>query len=196
MKMVPVVCKFAGAPDLKEKVTTAIKTHQNNAMAVKFGIASARILEAILLGATSIGEALETVEANLVQDLGAEDAKEVQEAFEKAKAAAASEKSLSDILGDLSHELMKDEPDSKFYNLVARSCALPGSFIGPLVQMYRGSDYADSIRQNILASGDTCSRGVFVGAVVAAAKGLPEAWNEKLDNDLRKKVDAAVAKFI
>lgn len=195
MKIVPVVCKFAGAPDLKEKVTMAIKTHQNNAMAVKFGLASARILEAVVLGAPSLGEALETVESNLVQDLGAAEAKEVQEAFGKAKAFAATEKTLSEILGDLSHEIMKDQPDSKFYNLAARSCALPGSFIGPLVQMYRGTDYVECIRSNILASGDTCSRAVFIGAVIAAAKGFPEPWLEKLDGDVLKKLDAAVAKI-
>jgi ADP-ribosylglycohydrolase len=201
MKIVPVVCKFAGHVDLKEKVKTAILTHQNNPMAIKFGIAAARILEAVVLGAPSLAEALATVESNLVQDLGDDAAKEVQAAIDIAKAAAATNQSVSDVLLELSHEMMKDQPESPFYDLAARSCALPGSFIGPLVQLYRTPpvDYVAGLRENILASGDTCSRAVFLGAVLGAmtpdGAGVPVSWLDRLDTKVRSHVDGLSQKI-
>lgn len=182
MKIVPVTCRYAGTPDLKQKVTDAIRVHQNNKMAIAFGVASARVLEAVLLGASSLPEALDTVQSNLKEDL--DDPEEVIQAFTRAKAVAATEATLSDFLLELSNEIMKDQPDSPFYNLAGRSCALPGAFMGPLVLMYRSSDYESALRENIIASGDTCSRAVFLGAVLAAAaSSVPDEWVAKVDSE-------------
>ena len=200
MKIVPITCRYAGSKDLKEIVVDAVRVHQNNPTAVAFGIAASRILEAVLLGATSIPEALDTVQSNIQGDLSGdgETAQAVLEAFARAKTfAAEKEKSLSDILGELSREKMKDNPESPFYNLAARSCALPGVFIGPLVLLYRSgttvdsSYFAQALRENILASGDTCSRSVFLGAVLGAAAGsLPGDWVAQMDTETKAKMDA------
>lgn len=185
MKIIPVTCRYAGSQQLLEKVKTAIQVHQNNEMAIAFGIAAARILEAVLLGA-NVPDALETVRTNLKQDGLGTFQTQVEEAFETAKKVAASGQSLSDYFLELSHEMMKDKPDSPFYDLIGRSCQLPGSFIGPLVLLYRNTPFIDSIRTNILAAGDTCSRAIFLGAVLGAAnEKVP--WMDHLDVTVRAK---------
>ena len=45
--------------------------------------------------------------------------------------------------------------------------------------------YVEAIREEVLAAGDSCSRGAFIGACVAAQEGLesiPLEWIEKLKN--------------
>jgi ADP-ribosylglycohydrolase len=190
MKVVPVTCLYAGKPELAAKVEEAIRVHQNNDVAVAFGVAASCVLEAVLLG-SSLGEALEkcassSAEANIVA-----------EAFATSKEAAGS-LSLEELLVKTSNEMMKDNPDSPFYNLAARSCKLPGSFIVPLHQLYVGAHgsgeevYVTAIRNNILGAGDTCSRAVIIGAILAAATGgPPDSWVAKMDSDTLAKVDAA-----
>lgn len=234
MKIVPVTCRYAGSSELIAKVTEAIRVHQNNDKAVAFGIASARILEEVLLGAP-LAEALSTVEKNLDEDLleladgtGTEIhyLRDVKDAFERAKTAGGwhdtdtDDKTLSDVLGEVSREIMKGKENSPFYNLAGRSCALPGSFIGPLALFFKTATakneggvvarekYVAAIRENILASGDTCSRGIFIGAVMAAAGCasvdddddddglLPSNWMDKVDNDTMNRVNAAISKII
>ena len=208
MKIVPVTCRFAGSPDLVDKVTQAIQVHQNNQKAIAFGIASARILEAVLLGAP-LGEALATVEKNLGDDLQSSDFRQdVVDAFARGKKGGLEkEKTLDDILLEVSHEVMVGKEDSPFYSMAARSCALPGSFIGPIALLYKstlvtGKDaneaFSSGIRENILASGDTCSRGVFIGAVLAASgatensSGVPSDWVDKMEKTTMQKVEAAL----
>ena len=221
MKNIPVTCQYAGSPELIDKVTQAIQVHQNNPKAIAFGIVSARLLEAILLGAP-LGEALATLEQNFPEELKSYEAKEdVVKAFANGKRFGQQEgKSLDEIVLVVSHEMMKDKPDSPFYNLYGRSCALPGSFIGPIAQFYKcatkgGSTtkdvYAAAIRENILASGDTCSRAIFVGATLAAAgvspskedddvvkwdDAIPEGWFEKMDQKTMDQIGEAIGLII
>jgi hypothetical protein len=89
MKIVPVVGRYAGSDNVVENVVTAIRVHQNNPTAFAFGIVSARLLEAVILGAP-LHEALETVQKNMAGDMtqaGISDdvQKDVQEAFTKGK---------------------------------------------------------------------------------------------------------------
>ena len=80
-----------------------------------------------------------------------------------------------------------------------RSCALPGSFIAPVFLFQQAGTenaYATALRANILAAGDTCSRAVFVGSVLAAAnQGVPEDWVAKMDKETLKRIDAAAEKI-
>lgn len=206
MKIVPVTCRFAGSPELIEKVTQAVQVHQNNQKAISFGIASARILEAVLLGAP-LDEALATVEKNLADDLKSSDFLEVvMKAFARGKKGGQEkDKTLDDVLLEVSHEGMKGKEDSPFYNLAGRSCALPGSFVGPIALFYKYANskevFATAIRENIMASGDTCSRAVFVGAVLAASgattseSAVPSEWIDKMDKGTMKKVEAALESY-
>lgn len=170
MKIVPVTCMYAGKADCSAMVEAAIRVHQNNDEAVAFGLTASCVLEAVLLG-SPIGQSMEKC---------GEGAPEVvKSAFQVAKDAAASGTSLKDLLGE-----------------VGRSCALPASFIGPVHQFQMAADsssgnlYVEAVRENILAGGDTCSRAVFVGAVIAAANGGPPAsWVDKMEKSVLNKVD-------
>ena len=208
-KIVPIACRFAGTPEFIDKVTQAIRVHQNNGKAIAFGIVSARILEAVLLGAPLV-EALATVEKNLGDDLKESDSRQdVIDAFARGKKGGLEKKSLDEILLEVSHEIMVGKEDSPFYSLAGRSCQLPGSFIGPIALFYKSTldasndAFAAGVRENILASGDTCSRGIFVGAVLAASgttseessNSIPSEWKDKMDKSIMEKLDAALANF-
>ncbi|CAB9507790.1 ADP-ribosylglycohydrolase [Seminavis robusta] len=214
MKVVPVVARYHGKPDLVDRLSQAVRVHQNNQKAVAFGIAAARILEAVILGAP-LEEALETCQQNIKDDLAnanvPNDAQEaLMEAFQNAKTLGKEKSTLDEILLEVSHQKMKGNEDSNFYDLAGRSCALPGSFIGPIALFYKSASnaaasttlFASALRENILASGDTCSRSVFIGAVFAAlaanekSDSLPSDWVEKMDPETLKKVDAAIGTIV
>ena len=107
---------------------------------------------------------------------------------------------------------MKGKEDSPFYNFAGRSCALPGSFVGPIAMFYRygkngrsnndqdtgtPSAYEVVLRENILASGDTCSRGVFLGSVFAAANDyVPPEWAAKVDDETMKKIEKTIETIV
>ncbi|KAJ8601324.1 hypothetical protein CTAYLR_007229 [Chrysophaeum taylorii] len=168
LKAVPVTCLYAGTPERRDKVEEAIRVHQNNDEAVRFGLLASDLLERVILG-DSLEEAVGYVEARAPP--------EAAKAFDDAR----SKLPLSDLLTKLSNEIMKDKPDSPFYNLAARSCALPSAFVAPVHELLNQDSYVSAMRENILAAGDTCSRAIFLGAVVAAARGPPpQAWVDKL----------------
>lgn len=170
-KVVPVTCLYAGQTELVDKLEQVIRAHQNNDEAVAFGVASARLLEAVLLGAP-LDQALATCYENNQNDA------DIKKAYEWARAAAATGDSLEQLLLKLSHDMMKDTPDSPFYNFAARSCSLPQAFMGPLALFYKPNlTYKTAVRENILAAGDNCSRSMLVGAVYGALEGqVPEDW--------------------
>lgn len=175
-KVVPITALYVGSSERRAKVEEAIRVHQNNELAVEYGLVASDILERVIFG-DSLADAIAAAE----RSPGAANA------FDK----AASALSLTELLKSLSNEKMKDKPDSPYYNLAARSCALPGSFISPMHQLLRLAQnpgavpfdaYAAAVRENIIqGAGDTCSRAIFLGAVLAAAYGgPPQDWIENL----------------
>lgn len=167
---------YAGKPELKKKLADAIRVHQNNRNAVAFGTAASRMLEAVLMG-KDIREALHHVEDIEYEPYPVRDAMKT--------AQRGVDKSLSDLLGEL--------------GTGGRSCLLPPSFIGPTQQLHKAAEansaknlYKQAIRENILAGGDTCGRGILVGAILGAATdGPPKRWVEKVDKNVMKKINAA-----
>jgi ADP-ribosylglycohydrolase len=191
MKVVPVTCLYAGKPEMKQKVEEAIRVHQNNDVAVAFGVASACILERALLTGS-------LPDASFVESLDVD--QQVKDAWNK----AAKFSELEPLMLQISHEAMKGKEDSPFYDLAGRSCAMPGAFIAPSFLFQEagknstcGKDaYAEALRANILASGDTCSRAVFIGSVLAAASGdVPQDWVDKVDKETMDQVDALANKI-
>jgi len=49
------------------------------------------------------------------------------------------------------------------------ACSLPGSFQGALASIIGAQSYQDAIRANIMAGGDSCSRGLIIGAYLGAS---------------------------
>jgi ADP-ribosylglycohydrolase len=226
MKIVPIACRSintpfpadektsgkddrdkATDPHFLRKVAELIRVHQNNDIAVAFGIVSARILQSVISNAIVatpppktllqiLDDCYDTIATDFAVIFDTSDAKMatnlklVQDSYQRGKSAATEYKTLDDFLLELSHEKMKDQPDSPFYDFAARSCALPGSFIGPMYQLYKmassssvitGRNYMEAIRENIFAAGDTCSRGVFVGSVLGAAMTTTSPNSDKVD---------------
>lgn len=172
MKVIPVTCLYAGKPELLDKVTEAIKVHQNNERAVAFGVSACRVLEAVLLG-SPLDQALSMCQEKVYIDGGAYE-KDVALVFERAKSASTEFSTLTDFFSAFSLEI--GTPGTPFYQVAALNCQLPGPLAAPLYLMHKaaagelGDDaYMASIRQNILAAGDTCGRSTFIGAVMAAA---------------------------
>ena len=65
------------------------------------------------------------------------------------------------------------------------ACNLPGSFQGALASIIGATSYEDAIRGNIMAGGDSCSRGIIIGAYLGAKFGLssiPIEWLNKVKN--------------
>jgi ADP-ribosylglycohydrolase len=206
MKIVPLTCLYAGRqPLLLNKVQEIIRVHQNNDVAVAFGVAAARVLEAALLfpsTTSSFTDALDSCYDKLSDDIdmvlgpGKSSVKEmVLESYQRGKTEALSGtyKTLDELLLQLSHEKMKDTPDNPFYDLAARSCALPGAFTGPMYVFYKYATTSidetvlvTAIRENILASGDTCSRAVFIGAVLSALTASPASSTPTLQSLMDK----------
>jgi ADP-ribosylglycohydrolase len=190
MKVVPVTCLYAGKPELKQKVEEAIRVHQNNDVAVAFGVASACILERALLTGS-------LPDASFVESLD----QQVKDAWNK----AAEFLDLELLLLQISHDKMKGEEDSSFYDLAGRSCSMPGAFIAPSFLFQRASSsttkpgkdaYAKALRANILASGDTCSRAVLIGSVLGACIGdVPQDWVDKVDKKTMDQIDALANKI-
>ena len=188
MKAVPVASLYVGKTDLLERVKEAIMVHQMNEQAIQFGMAAALLLELIVLGST-LQEAMDKV-IEYAKQKGHEG---VAHACTRAISAA---KNLE--LEDLIQELTVEK-------LGGRSCALPSSFMIPIFLFARAiadgeineKSYIKALRANILAAGDTCSRGVFIGAILAAAAGkVPDSWMDKLDKETAAKVDEAIAGIV
>jgi ADP-ribosylglycohydrolase len=208
MKIVPIVCRLVNVSNesnetnqsfLVQKVDELIRVHQNNDIAVAFGIVSARILEAVITNSATAGppptsktllQVLDACFDTIRSDLGIvfheSDPRNsvvdlVLESYQRAKRAVPEYNTLDDFLLQLSHEKMKDQSNDPFYDFAARNCALPGSFMGPMYLLYKiamsaetqmvvdDGAYMAAIRENILAAGDTCGRSIFIGAVLGAA---------------------------
>lgn len=180
IKAIPVACIYAGKPELSNKVEEAIRVHQNNDMAVAFGVASARLLEVVLLGGNI---------PNTLSDL-----KDVEDQPKQAWNRASGSNDLENLILEMSHELVSDE-ESPFYNLAGRSCQLPGSFIIPSYFFQRvesqSFDYVKALRENIMRSGDTCSRAILIGAILSDS-GPPESWIDKVDKATMERIETAI----
>eukprot|EP00977_Amphora_coffeiformis_P030095 scaffold44656_cov168-Amphora_coffeaeformis.AAC.1 len=175
LKAIPVTCLYAAAGNsevLLQQVEDAVRVHQNNEMAVTFAKATALLLQPLLLGETKPGTSA------VIKSLPLE----AQVAWKHA----------TDATGGEYETLVSD---------VGRSCALPGSFIAPAYWFQQTYDentnaYVTALRQNILAAGDTCSRAILIGAVLAAAgHEPPPEWVDKVDKATMERIDAVVDKL-
>jgi ADP-ribosylglycohydrolase len=200
MKALPVTWLFVAAEQpllLGDDVTAAVRVHQDNDVAVAIGHATSVLLQCMLRGMV-LAEALSYTK---------EWASGVPNDFYEVvvKAFADAEKYAAAGL-DAEAVIVAMGGDNPTYN---RSCKLPAAFVVPLFLMYRlvqsdGFDgelttdhYAQLLRENILVAGDTCSRAIFLGSVLAAGIGsVPESFLDPMDSLLRLRLDAAAAVFV
>ena len=76
----------------------------------------------------------------------------------------------------------------------ALGCMNPHAFGVSLHAILNAASYEDGVLANTKLSGDSCGRGVFVGAVLGAAFGVPDALAAKLHRLDEKKaaIDACM----
>ena len=173
-------CLHLGSPLRHEKVEEAIRVHQENDIAVAMGLAISNILNALMLG-KDLKKAL--APSYILKGI---DHKVAKEAVEDAHAAVKSQKSLEEVAAER-----------------GRSCHLPESFIIPLQACLQAtattsssSDnndaYVTAIRNNILASGDVCSRSIMMGAILGLAYGgCPDSFATRFESGQKERITAA-----
>jgi len=188
-KAVAVTCLAFGSPDRHQRVEDAVRVHQENDVAVAFGLATSNILNALLLG-KPLKEALEA--ETILEGVDHPDARQ---AVKDACAA-------------------RNKPLEATAAARGRSCHLPEAFVIPLQACLKASNsgggcriwarltgdkndepkYAVAVRENILAAGDVCSRAILIGAILGAADGgCPASWASQFDGSQKARVEAAAA---
>jgi ADP-ribosylglycohydrolase len=180
-KLVPVAARFAGSPDFARAVEESIRSTQDNDDAVAWGLPAARMVEAAVLGRARTGR--EAVEAALPHFS--------KEQLVPVKAALAAAES---------------EPGEDPFDVVARlGASCNASMTVPVSVYFLARDkgdpgYAQALRANMLAGGESCARACLIGAVLGACKagqeeaggGVPESWvSEKLGARHRERALAA-----
>ncbi|KAG2427884.1 hypothetical protein HYH02_014488 [Chlamydomonas schloesseri] len=197
VKVIPVVARYAGRPGLVQAVDAAVRAQQNNDEAVELAWAAALVLEQVVLG-HSIAAALEWVAG------GAPGSRRpVSKSSLQALGAVVERRRSSTALRDLLYAPGSATKPGEW----GPSCANPGALKGALLgavqasgQPARGgrakaaastgggaagradSAFARGVRSNAQLGGDNCSRGVLLGALLAAEGGLgsiPSAWRAK-----------------
>jgi len=164
IKAVVVTVRYFGKPELMQKVEEAIRTHQNNDLAVLYGQTAARMLERVILGETVL-DVLTKPDESLDRD--------VQHAYEFAKEFKS--KPIWEFVDILGGHLKLEKP------VFATSCALPSAFIMSNWILERDQTFEGALRENIRVGGDNCSRAVLLGALTAASSGtVPGEWKSKV----------------
>ncbi|KAF1313278.1 Adp-ribosylation/crystallin j1, partial [Globisporangium splendens] len=155
------VAKYGGdTKTLLEKVREATKVHQIGQEADEAAVAVALLLQQVVLG-TSIADAIASLVSN--EEIGSATRTNIQEVLDDVSA-----KKFPDAIAAIAE--------------YGKSCALPGVLKGSLFVLLTSSGYVDSVRANMTAGGDNCSRAIIVGAVTAAAAEsdpIPAEWKQK-----------------
>mmetsp|Transcript_60115 Transcript_60115/g.178238 ORF Transcript_60115/g.178238 Transcript_60115/m.178238 type:complete len:426 (-) Transcript_60115:79-1356(-) len=182
IKVIPLTCLFAGKLERRTKVEDVLRIDQENdadqqrCTDVAFGLALSDILDALILG-QPLDQALASgLERN-------NESREVSSAFAYARRMADESNTLNSTAA-----------------VRGRSCHLPEAFVIPIQACLAAlvspsaSRYEEAVRDNILASGDTCIRGMVIGAVLGAAfGGPPNYWIESVDLSQFSKANAAAS---
>jgi len=162
MKGILIGVRYCGLPELPEKVEQAVRVHQNDDLAVEFGLAAARSIERLIMG-----ESLRDLIATPNVDLGGHALEYTKMAAEKASL------STVDFLNVVAGSVGKNPT-------MTTSCALPGAFALPLHFTLTSTNYEEAIRDNIRLGGDNCSRACLLGAYFAASGSpIPPEWLAK-----------------
>ncbi|GIM13290.1 hypothetical protein Vretimale_16437 [Volvox reticuliferus] len=196
VKVIPLVARYAGQPGLAKAVDAAVRAQQNNDEAVMYGLVAALILERVVLG-SSITEAVQWA-ADGAAGSGVSLSRTALEALQ----AVIRHRNSGTPLRDLLYAPGSSSKTGSW----GPSCANPGALQAALLGALQasplasrdldtvggggsngeGSDdtvYARGVRANILLGGDNCSRGILLGALLAAQAGpsaIPFSWRAQM----------------
>lgn len=160
-KLVPLVVAYAQAHDFKDIIEEAIRTTNNNEIAVSYASFGALTLREVLRGKPVL---------QAITVAAAESHPGVQKAID-----AALNYSESDLLSLGEH--------------FGRACNVDMAFPLSVALLRHHATFTHAIRANIMVGGDSAGRGIFIGALLGAqglgsAHGIPFAYLARL-NQLR-----------
>lgn len=168
VKAVLMAARYAGDPLLLSKTEECIRVHQNDDVAVQYGLLAAKALERVILDVpTALPASEEDEYAQKYQHLAPHD-----------------------FLEQLARDRGISPP------MYASSCGLPHAYttcLYFLLQQQHGAQ--DLIRENIRFGGDNCSRAVFLGAIKGAGQGFPPPeWTSRVANmdEIAKQIDVVM----
>lgn len=164
IKVPVLVARYLDNTDtLLQKVREATKVHQIGEEAEDAAVAVALLLQQVVLG-TSIADAIASLVSN--EQVG-----------------SATRTSIQEVLDDVSAKKFPDATAA--IAQFGKSCGLPGVLKGSLFVLLTSSGYTESVRANLVAGGDNCSRSIMIGAITAAAAAggesdpIPAEWKQK-----------------
>ncbi len=157
-KLPALVATYAQQDNLNTVVESAIRVTNNNDQAAAFGQASANMIEAAII----TGDQELSIDAGK-QALSGITHKLIEQAL------ASQNKSTPEVTKDW-----------------GMACQLNIGFPSAVHNIAKSNSYAEAVRQNIFAGGDSCGRSILIGAVMGACygidteNGIPMQWVNKL----------------
>ncbi|GLC44011.1 hypothetical protein PLESTB_000219700 [Pleodorina starrii] len=208
VKVIPLVARYAGRPGLVKAVDAAVRAQQNNDEAVMYGLVAALVLERVVLG-SRISEAVRWA-AEGAPGSGVSLSRTALEALQAVVRHAAAGTPLRELLyapgsgtkagswgpscanpGALQGALLAAMQASHGVsgadgsgNSGGTSSTSSSSSRSNSSSSEGGDDtvYSRGVRVNMLLGGDNCSRGVLLGALLAAEHGpasIPFSWRSQ-----------------
>jgi len=175
VKVAVAVSKFQGRDDWAQHVEDVLRVHQNNDVALKFGMAAAHIVHHILNSENAtVRDSLDWAVGPL-SPLDSEAKTTIETAI----------------------NFGKDKSSEEAASVFGSSCSLPGAFSVCIHLLSKEVSYETAVRENILAGGDQCSRAVFLGACYGAVGGssvIPSVWASKVAD--MPEIDAMVRMLV
>ena len=147
----------AGKSDLASSLETAITVQQSDRVAVSAGVVAGLILERVVQG----------------------DSIQAATAWALSDDSGVPSSTKDDLRVAMSHSGAAFSGAAKTLGL---SCGLPSSLQCSILSAVEAPSYVEGVRANIVAGGDSASRNVLVGALLAAHHGLdsvPQSWKQK-----------------
>ena len=170
-KLPALIALYAGDKNLSQLTESAVRVTNDNDRAVAFGQVASKMIEAAII----------------TQD--------IPSVIEAARQAATPEIL---ILIDQAISL-QNKTTLEVSQQLGMSCNLEFGIPIVIHNLLQRNSFAESIRQNIYAGGDSCGRAILLGAVLGNIygmgedKGIPQAWIEKLDQ--KQTIDALLNKL-
>ena len=161
-KLPALVARYAGHAELPMHVEAAVRVTNDNAEAVAYSQVVAKLMEVALLG----GGIKEAIHTGL------------------ARATAPQRELLEDALA-----ASKDDPVAVVQQL-GQTCYVSEAVPVVFYLLHRCTSFIEAVRTNIRAGGDSCGRGIILGAVLGAvygiggAAGIPLAWLLRVHRNL------------
>ena len=150
---------YTNHSELSQHIESAVRVTNNNDIAVSYGHIASKMMEA----------AITTQHIDKIIEAGRQ---------------AATPDSLLLIDNALN---TSNKTTSEFTKHIGMSCNLELGIPSVFHTLNQHLNYQESIRQNILAGGDSCGRSILLGAILGAVhgigteKGIPSTWHEKLN---------------